>query len=183
VNKRRYRPGQALAHECAYERVVAGWPYTALVLPTRYGKSDLMRMLALDLWKSKIVAVTLAVSPNVLLRGQLGGEKEFKKALSRYEVCDPDLKIVTIDRPGLRFNANGEFFVSVTMQLFERNVDLFVQWAESVFNATGLPIVLMVDECHTGSESNSWGEAVRRMASDPVHRDGCSERREADTRV
>src|SRR5262249_4391078 len=67
-NRDALRPGQRDALEAIVARYRAEIPYTAIVLPTRYGKSDVMRVAAWALWQDGSMPCALALSPNVVLR-------------------------------------------------------------------------------------------------------------------
>lgn len=164
------RPGQRDAIDTIRSRVRGGERNTAIVLPTRYGKSDVARVAAMMLQEDGLVSCSLALSPNATLRDQFASASKWNDALRRYEMGPKKQPVIsTVDRPKARPNANGEVFLSATMQLVERNVSLFAEWVESERHRTGLPVLVFVDECHTGSESNSWGKAVEKLVSWGAH--------------
>lgn len=159
------RPGQRKAVETIVSRFRADEPYTALILPTRYGKSDVMRVAAYQLWQDGFLACALALSPNVLLRDQLGDRKNWNEAAARYSLDVSQLKIKTLERLEVRPNANGEMFLSATMQMVERNVDIFAEFVESVLHGTGQRLLVFIDEAHTGSDDNNWGAAGEQLVA------------------
>ncbi|MPZ13961.1 MAG: hypothetical protein GEU73_05990 [Chloroflexi bacterium] len=157
------REGQQKAIEIAIARYRASEPYTALVLPTRYGKSDVMRLVAVTLWQDGFMPCALALSPNVVLAAQLSNAKKWNEAVVRYAIDAPDLRIRTLSHLEVRPNANGELFLSATIQLVQRNIDFFCDWIESVLTLTGRRVIVFVDESHTGSDVNDWGDAVAEL--------------------
>lgn len=159
------RPGQPPAINMIADRVRAGEPYTCVVLPTRYGKSDVIRVASILLWYEGITGAALVLSPNKILRNQMTSPKKFNPMLERYGIKIPGLKINTLKSNPVGFTKNGEMFVSATIQLVNENIGAFEQWVEQQIQTTGLPPVVFVDEAHTGSEENTFGEAVKRLVA------------------
>ena len=186
MNRRRYRDGQDLAHNVIVDRVktammmelsaltraqleeTAPTRYTACVLPTRYGKSDLIRCVAIDLFLSGTICAALVLSPNRLLRDQLVDDATFHAMIDRYQIARAStLKYRALEGQADLINptANGEFFLSATIQLIVENIGNYEALAESLLYRHGVPLLLIIDECHTGSEKNKWGEAIRRLVN------------------
>jgi Type III restriction enzyme, res subunit len=169
------RPGQSAALDTILSRFARGERYTAVVLPTRYGKSDVIRAAAMLGVELNLVACSLVLSPNGVLVKQLLKPDKWAKCLERFsgewlkENNYPPIsfqpKYSRLPKVKARPNANGEHLLSATIQLIERNKDVFSEWVESVRHNTGLPVAVFMDESHTGSESNRWGAALKQLAS------------------
>jgi hypothetical protein len=147
---------------------------TAIELPCRYGKSDTMRVAALKLWALGRVCTTLVLSPAENLRDQMGSLWRWNKMLKMYGIhCKAQLRINTITKAKAgelcSLNPNGEVFISSTIHLVQMNLDLFVQWVDSEVHRTGLPVLIFIDECHTGSTTNKWGEIVPKLTAAGAH--------------
>lgn len=171
MNWNALRPGQAGAIETIINRHKAGERRTAIVLPTRYGKSDVMRVATIELWRDGWTPAALALSPNVTLRDQLADPDKWKAAMTRYAI-DQAVKIRNLKEAVVRPTANGEMFLSATVQLIERNMDVFAGdrgWVEHVKHTTGRAPLIFVDECHTGSEDNRWGALAEEFAALGCH--------------
>lgn len=160
------RTGQRRAINTIIERVRSGERTTSIVLPTRYGKSDVMRLSSGILLWSGDICCAFAVEPNVLMREQIADRREWDELWARYNLIGRTLgyrQVLNIERD---YTANGEAFIAMNMQLFERNIDLICPWIESRVRRSGRPMVVFVDECHflaaqTGGRSgNAWGEAI-----------------------
>lgn len=162
MDKSKLRPGQRAALDIIIERVTTGHPYTTIVLPTRYGKSDVMRLAAIELQKEGAIYTTLILSPNRILRNQIVDRQKLHPFMTRYSIWN-ELKVLSVDKPGLQFGRNGETILSATLQLVQRNTDLFCMWVESVCATTGKPPLIIVDEAHTGSEDNTWGGTIQEL--------------------
>jgi superfamily II DNA or RNA helicase len=165
VDLNAYRDGQLKAHKVIVERISAGEKYTSIILPTRYGKSDIIRCSAIELFRSKKVATSIVLSPNTLLRDQIREAKRVQEMHMRYHIAGKGLKYGRIMFAKGAPNANGEFLLSSTMQLFDQNVGFFSAWTDSIIAKTGLPPLIFIDEAHTGSEVNSWGNTAKQLAS------------------
>ena len=115
------RKRQRSAIELIEQRVKRSEGTTAIVLPCRYGKSDVIRLTAVKLWALGIACTSLALSPGENLRDQLGSPDRWTLAFRRYKVTTKGTpQIATVDRPkaGIRckFNPNGEAFLSATIR-------------------------------------------------------------------
>jgi hypothetical protein len=168
------RKRQRSAIDLIEQRVNRGEETTAIVLPCRYGKSDVIRLASVKLWALGVACTSLALSPGENLRDQLGSPARWDTALRRYKVAmKRDPQIATIDRPkaGIRckFNPNGEAFLSATIQLVQNNLDDFAAWVESEVHRTGLPVLVFIDECHSSSAQNEWGKIVPGLTSAGAH--------------
>lgn len=171
VDWSKMRPGQRDAVAVIQQRIILRERFTAVVLPTRYGKSDVCRVASLRLIHGGLVSAALVMSPNVILRDQMGDTRRFATAFTRYGIPDVPalMKIRTLKTPVARFHANGEVFFSATMQLVNQNTDenrqdVFCSWVRAITRERGTPPVIFVDEAHTGSEDNSWGQTTKKLA-------------------
>lgn len=167
------RPGQEGAYTVILERLAAGESSTAIVLPTGYGKSDLIRMVAFSAWDANLACCTLALSPNDYLRGQLVSDRKFAEFASRFcprpQQRNRRLKYGAIASVGTDYAANGEFLLSTTIQLVDRNASLLVEWVKSMQHRTGLPVMIVVDETHTNSIDNEWGNTLLLLKQAGAH--------------
>lgn len=143
---------------------------TAIVLPCRYGKSDVIRLVSTQLWATGRSSAALALSPGEILRDQLSDAARWDAAYKRYGVILKRVpQIITILKPKARFNPNGEAFLSATIQLAQVNLDLVCTWVESEVHRTGLPVIVFIDECHSSSDKNEWGKVVPALITAGAH--------------
>ena len=164
------RPGQREAIDTIRGRVTTGLQTTALVLPTRYGKSDIARVASVVMHSDGEIACTLALSPNTFLRDQLGSTAKWQDAVRRYQIPPKSSPVIGIlDKTKYRPTANGEIFLSTTIQLAHSQRNWFVDWIEHQIHETGLPVLVLVDECQTTSERNMWGQLVRQFTDVGAH--------------
>jgi superfamily II DNA or RNA helicase len=165
INWGALRPGQRAAVNAIRERLVRGETHTAISLPCRYGKSNVIRAATLALADEGLICCSLALSPDKDLRDQLTSATKWRDFMTLAEVTmKGSLPLATLDRIKIRPRSNGELFLSTTMQLVQKNVDDFAEWVEYETHLSGLPVLIFVDECHTGSEDNQWGDATMRLA-------------------
>lgn len=169
------RPGQKAALDTILSRFERGERYTAVVLPTRYGKSDVIRAATLVGVERNLIACSLVLSPTGVLVKQLLKPDKWAQCLERFgaewlkENGHPPIsyqpKYARLPKLKARPNANGEHLLSATIQLIDQNADIFAEWVESVLHNTGLPVAVFMDESHTGSESNHWGQTLKKLAA------------------
>lgn len=164
------RRGQRGAMEVIVGRFRRRENNTAIVLPTRYGKSDLARVTSLRLWNDGEMSCALALSPNEILREQLADSNRWNEALLRYRIKPKsDPCIAVLPRVKVRPNSNGEMFLSATIQLVQANLDIFAQWVEYESRRTGLPPLVWCDEAHAQSDTNAWGSVPQTLAEAGAH--------------
>ena len=184
MNFRKYRPGQEQAHEVVVSRIrqivqlasmtreeleaSLGDRYTAIVLPTRYGKSDVIRCTAIDLYRTEHISAALVLSPNRLLRDQIIDPPKFAEMIQRYQIGGAgSLRCRSLDGKAadlMNPTENGEFLLSATIQLIENSARDYADWVESMLYRHHAPVLIYVDEAHTGSEANEWGSVVETLA-------------------
>lgn len=163
MNREALRPGQRKALDVILARFKEDQPYTSIVLPTRYGKSDVIRLATYLLWMDGMMPCALALSVNETLRNQLGSARKWEETCRRYGIDPGDVRIRTLETAVARPSSNGELFLSVTTQLVGRNLDLFRDWVDSEFHRTGCRPLVFVDECQFKGSSNTWGHLVEEL--------------------
>jgi hypothetical protein len=158
------RIGQIGAIRVIELRAKAGERFTAIVLPTRYGKSDVMRISAMLLWYAGTTGPALVLSPGEYLRNQFADQADWQECFDRYSIVAPDWKGRVMEHAKKPFTPNGEKYLSATMQLLHANIDVFVDWVKNVIHETGKPPIVYVDETEMESEKNTWGGDVNKLA-------------------
>jgi superfamily II DNA or RNA helicase len=161
-----FRVGQKGAFNCIVEKIIQGENAVSVILPTRYGKSDLIRAASIELKERKAVHSSFLVTPSKFLRNQLNEYTKIQEMIKRYNIKTS--KIINYDilenyRPNII--QNDETFISLTTQMLAVNIDNICKQIKFTKNNTGKPIVVFIDECHTGSEDNSWGATVEKIKS------------------
>lgn len=169
IYEKAFRIGQRRAYQIIVRRIREGHQYTAIVLPTRYGKTDVMRIAGLRLWRDKLVSRTTIMAPDKILRDQCVRGDKIMEALKRYQihhVFPAGLPIYTVDRPPSpsRLTRVDPVFMAITTQMATRHKTILSQWVEHEMNILGVPPVIFVDEAHTGSDQNDWGDTVGVLA-------------------
>lgn len=169
-NFNQLREGQLKGLRVIFDRIIDRRPYTAIVLPTRYGKSDMMRISAVQLHKHGLICAAFALSPGIGLRDQLGSHEKWVACAERYDL---PRKAVHRNIEHCEANpiANNECFLSLTIQLVICRIGEFVELTRGLIAKTGKPPVFFIDECHftsgtlhPGDHGNKWGDAAARLA-------------------
>lgn len=171
MKSERFRPGQREAYQTILNRVRAGQKEIGIILPTGYGKSDVIRATALQLYREGLVCCSLVISPNDYLRGQMVDEERFNGFLSRYGIRQEFGRplaygaLPTIPKDFRNLRPNGEFLLSTTIQLIQSSdpIRFFPNWIEHECYVTGLPVATFVDETHTYTKRNRWGDCIFRI--------------------
>lgn len=163
------RVGQVDAIKIGIQRIEVGEQTTSQVLPTGYGKSDIIALAALDLWEKGVAATSLVIEPNIVLRRQIIDDSKVKNRAHRYRISGVAPKFAEILTPGVRYNANGEFLLSATIQLVQNNADNFADWIRWVIRTTNKRVIVFVDEVHTCTNINDWGRAISLLKDAGAH--------------
>jgi len=167
MNKSRYRLGQFEAHNIIIKRVVDILKWISVVLPCRYGKTDVIWLTILELYRSTRISCALVLSPNEFLRDQFIKKSKIKDRRDRYELDLKGIKYKALKswKECLRPNENGEVILSSTIQLANNNADVFADWVDSIIAAGLPPPIIYIDEAHTSSDKNEWG-GIAKLLSD-----------------
>lgn len=167
MNRDGFRDGQSECFDAAMECIEQRKCKSSFVLPTRYGKSDVMRMVAIQAHRDALASGTIVASPSATLKKQIVESSKRRAMQSRYGVPAKTIRLMRV-LAGIEDIApfsNGEILLSTTVQLLQRNSDWFRLLADSMYNKTGLPLLLMIDECHVLSDCNTWGNAIDVITS------------------
>jgi len=145
--------------------ILGGKQFISVVLPARYGKSHVIRMTAGCMIDEGQACTALVLSPNTTLRDQMTDAAKLGEMFGLLQPdFEPRFKTFTMRNVAPRPNANGEWLISASIQLVQRNLDVFGQWVESEANRTGKPVLVYIDESHTGSTRNTWGGVAAALA-------------------
>ena len=172
VDGRALRPGQRTAIDVIFSRVREGAKYIAIVLPPGYGKSDVIRVSSVMLMLQKMVCRTLILEPAENLRSQIVDETKMSDSVDRYNLPNVlgkalrtfEAKTAPV-KPWPPGRNRDAAFVSMTMQMANRdsNRQFLEQWVAAEKRANGAPVLVFVDEAHTGSDLNEWGSTTRAL--------------------
>jgi hypothetical protein len=164
MNKNRLRVGQQRALDVIGERIAAREPLTSIVLPTRYGKSDVIRLASILSVQENTSSAAIALSPSLYLQKQLVRGDKIDEMSMRYGLDRLTGKMRCMQSANEhRPFSNGEILLSGTMQLATRRIDSICKLADHQLKTTGLPLVFHIDECHETAENKRRGELVANI--------------------
>ena len=133
-NKSKFRQGQSDAFDETVLRIQhKGESHTAIVLPTRYGKSDYMRMTGLHLLHEGAVSGVLVMTPNRVLRNQMVDKLKMNKSFGLYEA-----KLERITRTGKRRRGIAPYNINASPKI-EMMVDSEIVAATNSMVSNNLP--------------------------------------------
>lgn len=158
------RIGQRGAFNTLVKRVIEGEKTVSIVLPTRYGKSDVMRLAAIELYQRGLIAGSIIVAPCRCLRDQLANKEKIESMMVRNDVNIPGgFKFDSIDSFRMPIFANQEHFIAMTTQMLAGKIDEICEWLSLEYKKTGKRYLIFIDECQTSSENNTWGSVVPKI--------------------
>lgn len=157
------RPAQVVAYETVFHLVSAGKRFVSVVLPPSYGKSHVIRLLAYGLKEAGIVTCSLVFSPNMALREQIVARKNVNATCDLFGIERGRYWVDTIKERREEINPDGAVLLSATMQWLVMNIDDLSNEIRRTVDRTGKPVLVFIDECHTGSEDNRWGDCVVQL--------------------
>ena len=112
IETRTMRPGQISAVTTIFDRIRMGESHTAVVLPTRYGKSDVIRVAGAMLKEAGLISRSLIMVPNQMLRSQFVFGPKFEEAAERYNLpADKISTYETTQRPSLPFPRENAYYL------------------------------------------------------------------------
>lgn len=175
-NKKAFRSGQLGAFETIVKRVMQDRErHTTIVLPTRYGKTDVMLMSGLHLVYQQAVSSILIMTPNQVLRNQAVDREKLETSLRRYAVAVERILPDGSRRPGIDpYNVDGHpsiehllnlFPLAATTSMVMHNIATFRHWVDYLKQSYGVPPVVLVDEAHTASDQTAWGNTIHALSS------------------
>ena len=112
-----------------------------------------------------LASALMIMVPDIILREQSLNENETTACLQRYDIRLPQsLRTYTIrDRPNMQRMVNHPL-IAVTTQMVQSQRLLFGQWVDYMKKHYGVPPLVCVDEAHTHSDANTWGDAMDALA-------------------
>lgn len=164
------RSGQRHALDTIVDRVRRDLTHTAVVLPMRYGKSDVIRVSGIALWKDRLVSHALVLTPSEYLRQQFANADDWIAFFTRYDIpylshFGPVIPVYEVDRPpSTPFPPKDAIFAVATTQMVNQHKNALSQWVEAERKHCGVPPVIYIDECETTSENNNWGDCADLLA-------------------
>ena len=162
VDLSEFRVHQRRAYDTIVDRIRDGEKTTGIVLPPRYGNSDVMRMSAARLIADAHISRAFFITPNVVLTAQLINNRKVQDMATRYRL-GPSAPITTAlieNRPPHPFP--NVHFAAMNIQLAQANMSFFAQLVKQTIHETGLAPAVFFDEAHTASEDNAWGRCVKQ---------------------
>ena len=174
-NKKKFRQGQSDAFdETILQIQQRGESHTAIVLPTRYGKSDYMRMTGLYLLHKGTVGGVMVMTPNRVLRDQMVNKEKLNQSFRLYEAKlerinskgERRLGIYTYnmaETPKIEQMVDSEL-VATTTSMVSHNLPTIVHWINHLKSRYGVYPVIFVDEAHTASNLTAWGKTIAALA-------------------
>ena len=174
-NRSKFRQGQRDAFDETVVRIQRrGESHTAIVLPTRYGKSDFMRMTGLYLLHIGAVSGVMVMTPSRVLRNQMVNEEKLKRSFRWYEtelerINSSGDKVPGVspynmaDTPKIEQMVDSEL-VATTTSMVSHNLPTIVHWIGHLKASYGVSPVVFVDEAHTASNRTVWGKTIATLS-------------------
>lgn len=152
---------------------------TTIVLPPRYGKSNVIRLSSIELIQSNIAGCAIAMAPWTMLRDQLVDDDTMSRMVLDYNFSGAprapdritaDILSGRID-PKFYEDKPPRLFWAMTMGQASQPATMEVlKGAAQHFRMLGRPMVVFIDEGHTvASDSEGWGEIARVLSSHGAH--------------
>ena len=166
-NKDKFRTGQRDAFDETVLRIQQRRePHTAIVIPTRYGKSDFMRMTGLHLLHEGAVSGVLVMTPNRMLRNQMVDRQKLRKSFSLYQTRLERIntkgerskgisRYNVAESPKIEMMVDSEI-VTATTSMVSHNLSTFRHWIDYLMEK--------YDEAHTASNRSAWGKTIASLA-------------------
>ena len=159
-----FRIGQKGAFNCIVEKVMDHAQTVSIVLPTRYGKSDVIRSTAIELIERGVADGCLIAAPCKFLRNQLTKKKKVDEMVNRYTITTSrPISYDVLENFRLPVCQNNEYFVALTTQMLALQADKICKYIEQYVKKSGKPFLVYIDESHASSDANTWGSVVPKI--------------------
>ena len=161
------RPGQRGAIAAVLERRRNNEAFTSIVLPTRYGKSDVVRLSALQMIRDGLVSNALIVVPARNLVEQMLDYTKLTASALRYGFpVEAFWPVQTINSPPRIARLREAKMSAITTSMANLHTDILTRWVDMMLGPSGpgVPPVVYMDEAHLGSDGNRWGNISRTLA-------------------
>ena len=168
INEDAFKIYQQQAYRTLIERVHRGERTTSIVIPPRVGKTDVMRVGGLRLVRDRHVSCAVIIVPDRILLDQTFKRTKMKESLELYGInYKPDIYRADGElRPSLLADAD---IVGLTIQLAHSRIDDLEDWMKMLERQGKRPPIVFVDECHTLSINNRWGDTLTRLGKRNAH--------------
>ena len=168
INLNAGRPGQREAVQKIWDIVRTMKRTATIVLPTRYGKSDVIRVSAVGLMADNLVSRAVILEPASNLVVQILDKAKMEEAVTRYTLpFGHGLQTFAVrETPRLPFPprfAQGAHFLGMTTHMANNNRQFFAEWVRKEQARSGCPPIWFIDEAHTSGRDNEWGKTVRTL--------------------
>lgn len=169
------RPGIRDSIAEIVNRHMTGEIATAIVAPPRYGKSDIIRLSALELVQMGYAAAAIALVPWDNLADQLVDKEKTMAMVSRYMYerlpNSPDVfRAGRIRSVSDNFHETSELqhLFTATIQLIDNQILFFEKWIDRCMSYGERPIVF-IDEGQLLSYGNEWGKIAKVVEDKGAH--------------
>ena len=178
--KDKLRKGVADGINEIFGRIQRGESTTAIVLPPRYGKSNLMRAFAIEAIETNFAGAVVCLVPWIFLGDQLNDPKIVEKmevqhgmAYALKPASNINFDVLTGGKIHARFYSDKpqrHWFVMTMGQAKQDATKRILTGAASYFKNIGKPLVVFIDESHQTAETpEGWGGLANELVSAGAH--------------
>ncbi len=162
------RIGQRGAINCIIDRCRQGYSTSAVVNPTRYGKSHVIRCSAIELKEQQLVCGSILTTPGKILRDQLIETSKIEDMIKHLSIqptkvvtCDVVIegKIELLNEQFKRDN----YFISMTTPMLTSIISDILPLIKRKIQIAGKPMAIFIDETHLSSTDNVSGDAIQQL--------------------
>ncbi|HYJ44043.1 MAG TPA: hypothetical protein VEW06_06265 [Xanthobacteraceae bacterium] len=161
----------SLAVDTIVRRITEGHSTTAIVMPPRTGKSDVIRAAALEV-AERFSGVSVALSPWLFLRDQLINKHKTTKMCERLHIAryTPDKLETPFDWDFYLASPNRDLW-SMTIAAAAQEAGLIqLEEVSAQLKRQGRLLVVHIDEGHlVSSEQAGWGKIAARLEAAGAH--------------
>jgi superfamily II DNA or RNA helicase len=172
------RPQIQAAVEEIIDRHNSGQVTTSIVLPPRVGKSNVIRLAAMELMQTRRACAALALAPWDNLADQLVDESKVSDMLTRYKPTPMPYGIdqyrggrVSKLSPTFHEVRNTQHLWTATVQMVNMQLPIFRAWLERCMSYShyGSRPIVFIDEGHLLSGANRWGNIAAAVQEYGAH--------------
>ena len=169
------RPAIADAVDVILSRLRVGEKTTSVVKPPRTGKSNVIRLAAIEALETGLVAGSVVLSPWIALRDQIVATKKIQEMVQQFKIPG-SVTIKTIAWDARRISPDFLkttpcHIHSFTLAAAQRPLCLTVLIDAAIHcrDVLGKPLLVFIDEGHMVAGADGWGDLAAQLVASGAH--------------
>jgi hypothetical protein len=154
-------------------RIQSGEKTTAIVVPPRYGKSDIIRLAAIEYQEIGLIETSIVLSPWTQTRAQLVEQSKIDEMQTRYgiqkQIWMTELESEQVTPRFWEQKPRRQLFSLTIGAAIQASTLIILKDAAAYLAAKGKRLLAFIDECHSVAGSDGWGAVALALENCGAH--------------